>query len=218
MGIKMRGNKNKDGGKVTEGIKKEILEGLKQKHEEIKLHMGLAEQGKIYALSGNHNMALTYYRQAIYMTVKEKDPEVFFRHYLECVMESLEHTGSYEEVLAYCDKAVEFYEDNPPPNPLAQIDLAHIYLRKGVALMKIGEKEEAMDALQQGMDVAKKVDQPLPLGQTLLRWLKTGMNVDVRRLLEEQKRHEYFSVRTDTVNRKMAVKLPDERIFGAPII
>src|SRR5215212_4391682 len=96
-----------------------------------KLHMGIAEQGKVHALLGQHALALVYYRHAIHMAVQVQDPEIFFRHYLECVMESLEQMGSYTEVLAYCAKAIDFYTQNPPPNPLAQRDLAHIYERQG---------------------------------------------------------------------------------------
>ena len=102
--------------------------------------MGIAEQGKVHALRGDHAVALLYYRHAIHMTVQTHDSEIFFRHYLECVMESLEQTGSYPEVLAYCAKAIEFYAQNPPPNPLAQRDLAHIYERQGVVLLKSGRE------------------------------------------------------------------------------
>ena len=201
---------------MTDNIKEPAIKDRQKKQDDIKYHMGVAEQGKIYALEGRHDMALTYYRQAIRMTVEEKDPEIFFRHYLECVMESLERTGSYEEVLAYCDKAVEFYEEKPPPNPLAQMDLAHIYLKKGVALMKTGDQSEAADAFEQGIKEAKKADQPLPLAQKLFRWVKTGMSVDDRRLVQEQERCGYFSVHSDSVNEQMAVKLPNEKLFAAP--
>ena len=37
------------------------------------LHMGIAEQGKVHALRGDHAVALLYYRHAIHMTVQTHD-------------------------------------------------------------------------------------------------------------------------------------------------
>ena len=183
-----------------------------------KLHMGIAEQGKVYALRGRHDLALVYYRHAIHMTVQAQDPEIFFRHYLECVMESLEQMGSYAEVLAYCAKAIEFYDQNPPPHPLAQRDLAHIHERRGVVLLKSGEKDEAVKAFERGAAVLQGSGQTLPLLQTLLRWLKSGLHVDANRVLAEQRRNHYFSVRSDTVDAGRAIQLPDEQLHGPQTI
>ena len=130
-------------------------------------------RARCYALRGRPRVALVYYRHAIHMTVQTQDREIFFRHYLECVMESLEQMGSYPEVLAYCAKAIEFYAQNPPPNPLAQRDLAHIYERQGVVLLKSGEKDEADQGLRARSGVLEGSGQTLPLLQTLLRWLKS---------------------------------------------
>jgi tetratricopeptide (TPR) repeat protein len=179
-----------------------------------KLHMGIAEQGKMYALLGHHALALVYYRQAIHMTVQAQDPEIFFRHYLECVMESLEQMGSYAEVLAYCAKAIELYAQDPSPSPLAQCDLAHIYERQGVALLKSGEPDEAIKAFERSSKVLEGSGQTLPLVQTLLRWLKAGLHVDTNRVLAEQRRNRYFSVRSDTVDAGRAIQLPDEQLYG----
>jgi tetratricopeptide (TPR) repeat protein len=183
-----------------------------------KLHMGIAEQGKVYALLGKHALALVYYRHAIHMTVQLKHPEIFFRHYLECVMESLEQMGSYAEVLAYCAKAIQFYADDPPSNPLAQRDLAHIYERQGVVLLKSGDKDAAIKAFEQGAAVLEGSGQTLPLIQTLLRWLKAGLHVDTNRVLAEQRRNNYFSVRSETVDPSRAIQLPDEQLHGPQTI
>lgn len=180
--------------------------------------MGIAEQGKLYALAGKHALALTYYRHAIHMAVQAQDPEVFFRHYLECVMESLEQMGAYAEVLAYCDKAIEFFAQNPPPNLLAQCDLAHVYERQGVILLKSGEKEKAIRAFEQALQVLAGSGQTLPLIQVLLRWLKAGLHVDPHRVLAEQRRARYFSVRSDTVDASRAIKLPDEQLHSPQTI
>lgn len=182
--------------------------------EGAKLHMGIAEQGKVYALAGKHPLALMYYRHAIHMTVQAQDPEIFFRHYLECVMESLEQMGAYGEVLAYCDKAIEFYARNPPANPLAQRDLAHIYERLGAVLLKNGEKEKAAQAFEQAAHVLQGSGQALPMAQTLLRWIKGGLHVDANRVLAEQRRTHYFSVRSDTVDANRAIRLPDEQLYS----
>ena len=179
----------------------------------VKVHMGIAEQGKLYALAGKHSLALLYYRHAIHMTVQAQEPEIFFRHYLECVMESLEQMNSYAEVLEYCAKAIAFYQQNPPPNPLAQGDFAHIYERQGAVLLKMGKKEQAIQAFTAALAVLQGSGQTLPWVQTLLRWVKAGLHVDSQRVLTEQRRSHYFSVRSDTVESRRAIKLPDEQLY-----
>jgi tetratricopeptide (TPR) repeat protein len=180
-----------------------------------RLHMGIAEQGKVYALAGKHALALQYYRHAIHMAVQAGDPEIFFRHYLECVMESLEQMGAHVEVLAYCEKAVAFYGEHPPTNLLEQRDLAHVYERQGAVLLKSGDKEGAAAAFEAAVKTADGGSQALPLAQTLLRWTRSGLHVDANRVLAEQRRTHYFSVRGDTVDAGRAIRLPDDQLRGS---
>ena len=58
----------------------------------------------------------------------------------------------------------------------------------------------------------------MPLLQTLLRWLKSGLHVDANRVLAEQRRNHYFSVRSDTVDAGRAIQLPDEQLHGPQTI
>lgn len=173
----------------------------------ILLHSGIAEQGKLLAISGDHSGALEHYRYAMNLSVEHKHPEVFFRHYLECVIESLEHTGAYEEVLNYCDKAIELYQQTPPPNEMAEFDLANIHFRKGVILFKSGDKDGAGESLQSARKLLPK-GYKLPLLDTFLRWLQTNLHVQPKRIVEEQFRHKYFSVTPDNVNPDKAIPLP----------
>ncbi len=183
-----------------------------QENSPAKLHMGIATRGKLYALEGNHARAMQYYRVAIRVTVQHKEPEVFFRHYLDCVMESLELTGAYDDVLAYCDKAIELYTVNPPPNQLAKMDLATIYLRRGSVLLKRKDVAGARVAMQLAVDTAKSAGGRLKLAETVLRWLTSGFSVDSARLVAEQKRGGYFSVQRDKVDPSRAIELSDEML------
>ncbi|MCP4669537.1 MAG: tetratricopeptide repeat protein, partial [Deltaproteobacteria bacterium] len=213
VGAGAGGHRNRNGITVRDA-QSDITKNNQNDQSNIKLHIGIAEQGKLYALAGDHQKALFYYRHAIRMTVEAKDPEVFFRHYLDCVMESLEQLGSYEEVLEYCNKAIQFYNDNPPPNPLAQWDLAGIHQRKGVILLKMGDKEAVPEPFRKALDIARELNQKLPLTETLLRWVEAQMHIDPGRVKTEQERTQYFTVRKETVDPARAVKLPNENMPG----
>ena len=177
------------------------------------LHMGIAEQGKLYALENNHQLALLYYRTAINMTVSAKDPEIFFRHYLECSLESMEHLGMLEEVLNYCDQALELYKNNPPPNEFARMDFVYIHQKKAVILMKLGKKKEAIEFFNKALELAKQEKAKLPLTLTLLRWLRGGYFIEAARITAEQYKEAYFNVQKDTVDPSKAIKLPDEDLL-----
>jgi len=174
-----------------------------------RLHMGIAERGKMYALAGDHTKALQYYRVAMHVTVKAKDPEIFFRHYLECVMESLEHMRAYDEVLAYCDKAIELYTQTPPPNEMATMDLASIHLRRGIILLKKNEREAAKGSFAASRKTAQSVGGDVALAGVLLRWAQAGYSIEPARILAEQKRGGYFVVRKEVVDASRAIELSD---------
>lgn len=162
-------------------------------------HLALAEQGKLAALRGDHQAALEQYRQAIKIVVQTRAPEVFFRHYLEASLESLELMGALDDVLSYCDKAVAHYDANPPLNQLAKLDLASIHQRRGVVLLKRGERDLAKVALGQALQCARDAEAQLELSQLLHTWLTKGLTITPDRVLREQRRLRYFSVRADAL-------------------
>lgn len=170
-------------------------------------HLGIAEQGKVLALRGEHTQALLHYREAMRLAVRQQAPEVFFRHYLECSIESLEQMGSWPEVLEYCERALAHYRAHPPTTDVARKDLASIHQRQGVVLLKSGQRDAARAALLAALDALPPGDS-LPLASQLLRWLKTGYHLDVARITAEQKRWSYFAVRPEQVDPRIATPLP----------
>ncbi len=171
-------------------------------------HLGIAEQGKVHALKKEFEMALLHYREAMKQAVAAQAPEVFFRYYLQCSLEVLEHMESYDDVLAYCDKALRHYETNPPPNEIAHKDRIEIYQRQGVNLLKQGHRQAAQDAFNTAMVQAKALGMRVPLSEKLAQWLSRNWHIDRQRLQQEQERHRYFTVRPDTVDPNIAIPLP----------
>jgi len=167
-------------------------------------HVKTAEDGKRQALAGDHRAALERYREALRLAVAAAEPEVFFRHYLECALESLERLGAYAEVLEYCDRAIEHYRATPPRHELARVDLAHIHQRRGIVLLKQRDPTRAAAALTEAARLAGSVGCALPLAAAVLEWLNRGWQVDAERLLAEQERHGYFSVRPGALRRTLA--------------
>lgn len=179
------------------------------------LHHGIAEQGKLYSLEGDHLKALAYYREAMRLAVANRAPEVFFRHYLECSLESLELLGHLDDVLAYCQRAIDHYNENPPKNALARRDLASIHLRHGLVLLKAGDKEESRRSLERARQLSGDKPGTLPLGNAVLGWLRVGLHITPDRITAEQHRQGYFSVRRETVRPDKAIRLPDKHMAEA---
>ncbi len=173
-------------------------------------HIGIAEQGKIFALCGDSGRALHHYREAIRLAVTQGAPEVYFRHYTQCVLEVLEQLESYAEVLEFCDRAERHYEQNPPNNPLARRDLASLRERRGVILLKMEREAEARACLSAAVEIAKQDRFDLPLAQIVLQWMRSGLHIDARRLRTEQERRGYYVVRKGNVSPALAIRLPDQ--------
>ena len=170
-------------------------------------HLGIAEHGKVCALKGDHAEALRHYREALRMSVQGGDSEVFHRHYSECALEALERLGHHAEVLEFCTRAEAHYTANPPTHPIAALDRATLRQRAGVNLLKAGKLDAAREALTAAVASAPASSR-LPLAESLLRWLRSGMSVPTRRVVEEQERHGYFVVRPDMVDAARATPLP----------
>jgi tetratricopeptide (TPR) repeat protein len=162
-------------------------------------HLQIAEAGKHAALRGDHRRALGHYREAMRIAVTRGAPEVFFRHYLEATLESLELLEAFDDVLTYCERAIAHFAAHPPQHAVAELDLAWIYQRRGSVLVKRGEIASARAALEQALAGAVRIGAQLPLASLLLDWLRRGLAVSKHRVLVEQRRLHYFSVRPDTV-------------------
>jgi tetratricopeptide (TPR) repeat protein len=180
------------------------------------MHMGLAEQGKLHALAGEHSQAMIYYREAIRMATAQGAPEVFFRHYLECLIESLEHTGAWREVVVYCDRALEHLAGLTPADEeqaaFIRYDRANLEQRRGAVLYKLGMNDDARGALKTAIDLGRTGRFQLPLAETLYGWIVRGYRTDARRITAEQERFQYFSVRPETVDPAKAIRLPDTHL------
>jgi len=162
-------------------------------------HVALAEGGKVLALKGDHVGALQKYREAMHLAVATKAPEVFFRHYLEAALESLELMKDFDSVLQYCDKAIQHYATRPPEHELATLDLASVHQRRAVILLKLGRTAEAHAGFVEALRLATQINANLELSKVLRAWLDRGLTVTPERVLAEQRRLRYFSVRADSL-------------------
>lgn len=169
------------------------------------LHAGIAESGKLLALKGRHEQALARYREALRMAQAVRAPQLFARHYLHCILESLEHLGAFEAAARLAAEAARAIEGQQP-TPFQCRDRAMLLERQGVNQLKAGQLEPARENLQR----ARALDATLALSQQLLGWLDRGLTVNRARIAEAQRRHGYFVVRPETVRAGRAITSPPD--------
>jgi len=178
------------------------------------IHLAIAETGKLHALKGNHKEALRHYREAMRLAVSSRAPEVFFRHYTQCVLESLELTNEFDEIIQFCNDAHEHYNKLNLNSTLHRRDHGSILERLGMVQLKKGDIDAGRTALGLAQHVAG--EGVLPATEEVLGWLMRGFTVDAARLLQSQRRHHYFVVRADKVDAARAkrmssnIKIPDQ--------
>ncbi len=179
------------------------------------LHLSIAEAGKIKALKGDHKGALKHYREALRLAVSSRAPEVFFRHYTQCVLESLELTGAYDEVLDYCINADAHYESLSLTSTIHRRDHGSILERQGLLELKQGEAEKGHKTLQKACAIAG--EKALPLSEEIINWLQRGFSLDVSRIVTSQRKHNYFVVRSDQVDKKSASTVPTSTLISTMV-
>jgi tetratricopeptide (TPR) repeat protein len=171
-----------------------------------KLHLGIAEKGKLYSLQGNYKEALRHYREAIRLVQNNKDNDLFFQHYSQCVMEALELSGAYDEVISYCEKFMDFLEEKEESEFVIR-HKAHVLEKLAIQYILKGDKEEALPLLKQAQSLLKKGVQPLT--DELLNWVQRNYQLSKKQIHEAQKKYNYFIVRKDKVRPELAIEIPD---------
>lgn len=184
------------------------LEQLKNQIN-VKIHVGIAEQGKIHALNGNYPEALRYYRKAIEMAVVGGDEAIYTRHYVWCMLEALELNGLYEPVLQYCNQVMMGIDKSISVDINVQ-DIVDVWQRKGVVLLKMGKEAEGLVCFKKALEYTSTINLECPLAQALLFMASSGLVLDLRRIEAEQRRLGYFIVQEASVDSSIAITLPDE--------
>lgn len=176
-----------------------------------RIHVGVAEGGKVLALKGRHADALVRYREALRLACSARAPQVFPRHYLHCVLESLEHLGEHRQAAELAAEAARA-ADLPDPSGFQRRDRACLLERQGVNELKAGDVAAARRTLAQALDL----DAALTLSARLLAWTERGLSVSPARLAEAQRAHGYFTVRADCVDPARALDPPASRTPPIP--
>lgn len=157
-----------------------------------KLHLAIAEAGKALALKGRHAQALEKYREALTMARQLRAPQLFGRHYLHCVLDSLEKMGSHGQAADLAGEAAAAVAE-AGDSDFQRRDRAHLLERAGVNRLKAGDVGAGRAALAE----AVALDPGLVLARQLLDWTARGLAVSAGRFAEAQRRHRYWVVTPD---------------------
>ena len=170
--------------------------------------LGLTEQGKIHALRNDHPEALRHFREALRVAMQCKNNEIFFLHTTQCIMESLELSGSYNLVCEYCERSEEHFSGLEISDPVLIKQRASNLERLGLAKLQADEVDEAREILDLAVLVAGA--KAMPLAETVLGWLRRGLSAQPQQIRVAQRRHNYFVIRKGEVREDIAIQLPDE--------
>lgn len=170
------------------------------------MHYRIAERGKMHALDKNFKEALRYYKEALNMTLNKKDSEIFFQHYSQCVMEALEQTGSHDQVIDFCENYRTFLAEKED-SIIINKHKAFVSERQAIQHVLKEEQDEAKTLLSEAQQQVGKGIQPIT--DQLLNWLLRGYKISKNQVQLLQTKHNYFIVRKESVNPKIAMDLPE---------
>ena len=174
--------------------------------EQTMLHYRLAERGKMHALDKNHKEALRHYQEALRLTQQQKESELFFQHYCQCIMESMELSGANDQVISFCEEYRSFLSEKEQ-DMLIKKHNAFVSERQAIQHILKEESEQAKALLLQiQADLGKGAQ---PLADELLNWLLRGYKISQEQVRRLQHKHNYFIVRKESVNPKIAMDLPE---------
>ncbi|MCX7649857.1 MAG: hypothetical protein N2050_04825 [Flavobacteriales bacterium] len=174
------------------------------------LHHRVAEKGKCLAVEGRHTEALRYYKEALRLAQKQPHADIFFQHYSQCAMESLEMMGAHEEVIAFCEKCIAFLEhkEDSANQEYRKRYLASLWERMAIQMLFLQRYAEAANAFKTALQTA--VGAPMPLSSELLAWCQKRYTINKNLIRKSQQRNGYFTVRNDNLKPELAIELPEE--------
>ena len=175
--------------------------------DHVKVHTAIAEQGKVHQLKGEYKLAQQYYRHAMQMAMQSEESHVYLNHYLECLLECLEMDGQYQAIIDYCEKMIGRGKLIASKD-FEMESLAKLYLRKGIIQLKMGSMQAGIEALNDALTLIAETKKPLELAQTLIFLHDSGLKLNVKRILAEQKRTNYFVVTEEKTRKEIAMELP----------
>ena len=170
------------------------------------LHQSFTEQGKLYFLEGNFDLALKYFRYSLELAVQTESPQFLIKHYMECLLEALEMTENYAAVITYCDRVIGLLEDEDK-NLEKCVYLAQAYQKKGIILLKSGKGLESKNLLEASLSMAKSNKFPMPLAENILFLINSGITPNKERIFEEQQQAGYFFINPENTNKAIALKI-----------
>ncbi|HLS71719.1 MAG TPA: hypothetical protein VK027_08650 [Chitinophagaceae bacterium] len=177
------------------------------------IHLSIAEKGKYYALSGDHNTALKYYREAIKMTQKQSQGSIFLQHYSQCIMESLQAMKAYEEVIIFCNKLlelIELRETNKTDDYILKYK-DDIRQRKALQYLFLGDRERAREIFQIIKNNRKK--NPFTITNTLLEWILKGYHITTENIENILKKEKFYIVNKNNLQPELYTELPMDLII-----
>lgn len=170
-------------------------------------HLGIAEKGKLFAVSGNYREALRYYKEAIKLTENQENGALFFQHYIQCVMEAMELMGSYDEVISYCEKFLGLLHEQIADEQLRKKYIAEVQQRIAIQYLLKEDKAAAKELLliiQAAVGKGK-----LALSDELLNWILRGYTISKKQIVELQNKYKYFIVSKEKLKPELAIELPE---------
>ena len=181
---------------------------MEKANQEIQhMHFRIVEQGKIHLLEGNYDEALRHYREGLRQCQGQNNADLFFQHYSQCAMEALELSGAHEEVISFCEKTCDFLEDQIEDSEYAKRYYSNLLERQAIQFLFMDDKEEAISLFKTVQRLIGMKAQPLT--NQLLNWAQRGYAITAKQIKDAQQKHNYFIVRKENVNPKIALQLPE---------
>jgi tetratricopeptide (TPR) repeat protein len=169
------------------------------------LHLGIAEKGKIYAVQGDHKEALRHYKEAIKMTQGQEMGEMFFQHYMQCTLESLELMGAHAEVLNYCEKLLELLNTKEDSEFIAKYK-TETWQRMAIQYLHKDDPETAREYL---MKITKEAGSgKQKIADILLNWINRRYKITKKQIFDLQKENRYYIVDKNNLKPEIAIELP----------
>lgn len=179
-------------------------------------HLCLAEAGKLAVTKSKYTEGLDYLRAALSLSVRLQAPVIFSRHYVDCIIDTLEQANEYEQALRILEQAIEERELHKNQTPIHQLDHAHNLLRCSILLFKLGLEDEATQALHEAKDSA--LDNSIPMLDKLVDWRNRGFSIQAHSILDIQKKTNYFLVRRDQLRLEIAKMAPPYSLIQKGVI
>lgn len=164
--------------------------------------IGLTEQGKLYVLSKDYDLALKHFQEAVRISAKCQNRDLYLYNASICILETLDLQNAYNLICSYCEEAdIEFQK--MPDDKIVHALRLEIMERNAVAQLQRENLATAHELLNTICELDEFNNHEL--SKQLKAWVERGLTIQMAQIEHLKKKYGFYKITQKNTRPDLAI-------------